>query len=218
MESTVEIRQLRAFVALVEQGSVTAAAQVLELAQSTMSETLSSLERAVGAALFLRRRGAHDIALTSAGDALLPDARSVLEVIDAAHVAVAGATTGARARVAIATNESLSTYVLPTPLDVLRRSWPNTTFTVTVMMCSEVRSGVENGEYDLGLLLQPVDDAMTSLVAERIIVSDDVPLVMFAQPSHPLLASARSRRRRGPRAVVRDEMRHAPIDRAALAE
>lgn len=75
MESAVEIRQLRAFVALVEHGSVTAAAQVLGLAQSTMSETLSSLERAVGSAILLRRRGAHEIARTSAGEALLPYAR-----------------------------------------------------------------------------------------------------------------------------------------------
>src|SRR5829696_8237986 len=128
MDPTLETRQLRAFVALVEQGTVTAAAQALGLAQSTVSEALSSLERAVGAAVFLRRRGSHELVLTGAGEALLPHARSVLETLDAARVAVAGATTGARARVAIATNESLSTYVLAPPLDTLRRAWPNTTF------------------------------------------------------------------------------------------
>ena len=122
MESTVEVRQLKAFVALVEQGSVTAAAQTLGVAQSTMSEALSSLERALGTSLFLRRRGSHELVLTEAGNALLPHARSVLDLLAAAHVAVASVTTGARARVAIATNESLSTYIVGPQLDIMRRA------------------------------------------------------------------------------------------------
>lgn len=192
MDSTVEVRQLRAFIALVEQGSVTAAAQALHLAQSTMSEALSSLERAMGTPLFLRRRGSHELVLTDAGTALLPHARSVLEEISAAHVAVAVATTDARARVAIASNESLSTYVLGPQLDVARRQWPNTRFEVTVMMCAEVRSSIESGEYDLGMILQSVDDAAPMNVAERTIISDDVPLVIFAQPTHPLARPAQA--------------------------
>ena len=186
MDPTLETRQLRAFIALVDQRSVTAAAQALGLAQSTVSEALSSLERAVGAAVFLRRRGSHELVLTAAGEALLPYARSVLETLDAARIAVAGATTGARARVAIATNESLSTYVLAPSLDTLRRAWPNTTFEVTVLMCSGVRTGVETGDYDLGLLLQPFADNSVPSTVDRTIVSHDVPLVIFAQPKHPL--------------------------------
>ncbi|HEU4995555.1 MAG TPA: LysR family transcriptional regulator [Gemmatimonadaceae bacterium] len=188
MESTLEIRQLRAFVALVEQGRVTAAAQSLGLAQSTVSEALTSLERAVGAAVFLRRRGSHELTLTEAGEALLPHARAMLEQIDAAHVAVAGATMRARATVAIATNESLSTYVLSAPLEVMRRTWPNTIFGVSIMMCAGVRSGVEAGEYDLGFMLQPCDEDAAPTIAERTVVTDDVSLVLFTQPSHPLRA------------------------------
>ncbi|MEP6618452.1 MAG: LysR family transcriptional regulator [bacterium] len=192
MESPLEVRQLRTFVALVEQGSVTTAAQTLGLAQSTVSEALSSLERAVGAAVFLRRRGAHEITLTAAGEALLPHARAVLATIDAAHIAVAGATTGARSRVAIATNESLSSYVLARPLSVIRSAWPNTTFEVSVMVCNAVRKGVEGGDYDFGLLLQPIDDDSVSPLVDHTVVAADVPLVIFAQPSHPLTKGARS--------------------------
>jgi DNA-binding transcriptional LysR family regulator len=133
----------------------------------------------------------------------------MLGMVEAAHVAVAGATTGARARIAIATNESLSTYVLLSPLDALRRSWPNTTFEVTVMMCNEVRSGIDAGIYDMGLLLQPLDDATSSLVADRIVVSDDVPLVIFTQPSHPLAVGARSGARPGP--ILRDALADFPL-------
>lgn len=190
MDSTVEVRQLKAFVALVEQRSVTAAAQALGLAQSTMSEALSSLERAMGTALFLRRRGSHELLLTEAGTALLPHARTVLEQIATAHAAVASVTTDARARVAIATNESLGTYIVGPQLDIMRRQWPNTTFEVTVMLCSGVRSGIESGEYDVGMILEPADDPAPTSFAERTVISHDVPLVIFAQPTHPLARTA----------------------------
>ena len=72
-DSALEVRQLRAFLALVDHGSVSAAALALGLAQSTVSEALAALERAVGAPIVLRRRGAQPTALTAAGEALLPD-------------------------------------------------------------------------------------------------------------------------------------------------
>ncbi|MEP7000176.1 MAG: LysR family transcriptional regulator [bacterium] len=192
MESALDIKQLRAFIALVEQGSVTAGATSLGLAQSTVSEALSSLERALGTAVFLRRRGAHELLLTDAGEALVPHARAILAMLDAAHVAVAGATSGARGSVAIATNESISTYVLSPALDAIRSAWPNTRFEVSVMMCMGVRSGVDAGDYDLGLMLQPADDEANTVHTDRIIISADVPLAVFAQPSHPLVTSMRS--------------------------
>ena len=186
METSIEVRQLKAFVALVEQGSVTGAAEKLGLAQSTVSESLSSLERAVGASVFVRRRGSHDVVLTDAGHALLPHARAMLDTLGAAHVAVANVTTTARAQIAIATNESLSSYVLVSPLDRVRRAWPNMTFAVTVTSCAEIREGVESGAFDLGLtLVEGLEENATPLV-DRIVISTDVPLVLFAQPSHPL--------------------------------
>ncbi|MEP7064548.1 MAG: LysR family transcriptional regulator [Gemmatimonadota bacterium] len=186
MNSAVEVRQLRAFVALVQHGSVTAAARALGLAQSTISEALSSLERSMGAPLFLRRRGSHEVVLTDAGTALLPHARSVLDEITAAHVAIAASTTGARARVAIATNESLSTYVLGPHLEIARRRWPNTSFEVTVMVCAGVRSSIELGEQDVGMILRPIEDQSSKTLVVRRIIAEDVPLVVFSQPRHPL--------------------------------
>src|SRR5258707_9819501 len=58
-------------------------------------------------------------------------------------------------------------------------------FEVTIITCAGVRIGVEAGEHDFGLMLQPDEDA-GSTVAERTVVSDNVELVVFAQLSHPL--------------------------------
>jgi len=195
MESAIEVRQLRAFVALVEQGTVTGAARALDLAQSTVSESLSSLERALGTPLLIRRRGSHELVLTDAGQALLPHARSVLNGIASARVDVARTTTDVRARLIIATNESLSSYVLAPTLHAMRSSWPNTTFAVTVTSCRDIGEGVATGAYDIGLTLVEIEGELSISLTDRSVIVNDVALAIFAQPTHPL-ATADSRVRR----------------------
>lgn len=193
-----EFRHLRAFVALVDQGSITGAAQALGLAQSTVSESLTALERGLGAPIILRRRGTRDVLLTEAGHTLLPHARNLLASLEAAHVAVAGVTNSAHASVDIITNESVSTYLLPKALATLRVRWPNTSFAVTVATCPGVRAGVHDGEFDIGLLLEadePTDQTevpamATILSSERIVLADSVRLVIFGTLLHPLIPTS----------------------------
>ena len=157
--SGLEIRQLRAFVALADAKRVTAAAGALGLAQSTVSEALAALERSIGAPLVLRQRGGHGLELTEAGRALLPHARKILAAVNDAHVAMAATTSRARANVDIVANESVSSYLLPDILPMLRQRWPGTRFTVSVATCAGVRDGVASGAFDVGLLLaEPTAD------------------------------------------------------------
>ena len=65
MANDLEIRHCRALVAVNDYGGVSSAARALGLAQSTVSETLLSLERLIGAAVTMRRRG-QEAALTDA--------------------------------------------------------------------------------------------------------------------------------------------------------
>lgn len=181
--SPVEVRQLRAFLAVVEHGSVSAAALALGLAQSTVSEALASLDRAAGTPTLLRRRGAHAIALTDAGTALLPHARRVLQEIDAMHLAVARVARGAHASVHVVANESVSTYLLAPAIAALRRRWPNVRFSVAVGTCASVRAAVAAGQCDLGLLLEANAEAGPSAA----VLAPGIPLVVFAGETHPLL-------------------------------
>ncbi len=195
---SLEIRQLRAFTALVDRGSFTGAAESLGVSQSTVSEALASLERALGTAVVLRRRGSRGITVTEAGHALLPHARGMLAAVEAALVAVAEAEAGAQAAVDIIANESISTYLLPRVLPALRERWPRVRYAVTVAACAGVRAGIDRGEFDLGLLLgtdahpalSPVDGlgaaAGATGDAERVGVGGGIPLAVFAAPGHPL--------------------------------
>lgn len=222
-EPALEFRQLRAFVALADRGSVTAAAHALGLAQSTVSEALSALERALGAAVTVRRRRASEPLLTAAGHALLPHARGVLAAVKSAQVAVADATTAAHAVVNIVANESVSTYVLPDVLAGLRTRWPNARFAVSVATCPGVRAGVEDGTFHVGFLLatqavpagsgpslqNPSGEMRTHSALRRVTVASDIPLVVFGAPAHPLaMPSTSSVVRRG---VRRDRLADYPL-------
>ena len=81
----VEVRHLRAFVAVAEELNFSRAAQRLYVSQPALSRQIRTLERLVGCELL--RRSTHRVELTLAGDALLDRARPVLAALDEALAA-----------------------------------------------------------------------------------------------------------------------------------
>lgn len=81
---------VRQFLALVEAGSFTRAAERLAITQPTLSAGIAELERLVGSPLFLRERRA--VRLTEAGNRLLPSARAIEREFRSAESAARGAT------------------------------------------------------------------------------------------------------------------------------
>jgi acetyl esterase/lipase len=81
----VEVRHLRAFVAVAEELNFSRAAERLYLSQPALSRQIRALERAVGCELL--RRSTHRVELTLAGQALLDRARAVLAALDEAVAA-----------------------------------------------------------------------------------------------------------------------------------
>jgi DNA-binding transcriptional LysR family regulator len=82
----VDLRQLRAFVTVVDEGSFTEAATTLHLSQASVSRAVASLETAIGAKVL--RRTTREIGLTEVGARVLGPARKILE--EAARVQEAG--------------------------------------------------------------------------------------------------------------------------------
>src|SRR5262245_53887877 len=81
----VEVRHLRAFVAVAEELNFSRAAERLYLSQPALSRQIRMLERLVGCELL--RRSTHRVELTVAGEALLDRARAVLAALDDAIAA-----------------------------------------------------------------------------------------------------------------------------------
>lgn len=107
----VELRHLRALVAIAETGSFSEAALRLGYVQSTVSHHLVALEEAVGERLVKRRRGAREASLTPAGETVALHARRVLVELGSAEQELAGGETGRR--VAVALTSDIARILLP---------------------------------------------------------------------------------------------------------
>src|SRR3954463_4929888 len=133
----VPTRRLVAFLAVLEHGGVSRAAERLPPAptargggrlgvrQPTVSGLIRSLERDVGTDLFVRRPG--PLRPTAAGTALATHAARLLKVVEEATEAVARADRDARRPLAIAAGEALATHVLPPAVARLRERLPGLT-------------------------------------------------------------------------------------------
>jgi molybdate transport repressor ModE-like protein len=86
----VEIRELRVFIAVIDEGSLSAAARKLHLSQSALSQTILSLERQLGVQLL--ERHSTGVTATDAGTILLREARALIAQHDRALAAVTGQT------------------------------------------------------------------------------------------------------------------------------
>lgn len=183
MKTELELRQLRVFAAVVDRGGHTRAARALGISQSTVSETLTALERAVGSPLF--RKAARGATLTPAGEALLPYARRLLALAGEAMAAQARVSAEASTTLVVAAVESLGAYVLPARLAALRARWPNARLEVVTAVCPEIRANAAAGTCDVGLMLEaeggPVDGSV--LAKAR--------LVIACAPDHPLAGGLR---------------------------
>ena len=82
VETSIELRQLRYFVAVAEELHFGRAAERLHMSQSPLSRAVRDLERQLGLVLFVRTT--RRVELTPAGDALLGGARRALAELDAA--------------------------------------------------------------------------------------------------------------------------------------
>lgn len=177
MKTELELRHLRVFVTLVEAGAHTRAARVLGVSQSTVSETMSALERTLGTPLF--RKAGKNATLTPSGEALLPYAQKMLALSGELVAELAKVSTDVSATLVVTAVESLCTYVLPSRLAVLRERWPNARFEVIPGACAEIRANIAAGKSDVGLVIGAEDDGGADAVLAK------GRLVVVCAPAHP---------------------------------
>jgi DNA-binding transcriptional LysR family regulator len=120
---TVTLRQLEYFVAVVDEGSFTRAAEVLHVTQPGLSHQFQALERELGGPLL--ERLPRQVRLTPAGRAALPHARACLAHAGLTASAAQRASGGTTGELHLATLYSISVGVLPSALPYWRRDHPD---------------------------------------------------------------------------------------------
>jgi DNA-binding transcriptional LysR family regulator len=175
-----EIRQLRAFVAIAEAKTFTAGAKLVHVTQAAISMQIRQLEDELGLQLFTRtpRR----VILTEAGEVLLDRARKILREHDAGVAEVAELAGSEHGRLRLGSASAMfATVQLPHILQKLKEKFSQSEITVVSGTSTSLVNRIMNGETDVAFVSLPVE---SSNIKTEILFSDDI--VAIAHPSHPL--------------------------------
>lgn len=196
---SMELYQLRSFVAVAEELHVSRAAARLHLAQPTLSRQIAALERSVGVPLF--RRTQRRLQLTSAGEALLTGAREILRRADGATEQARRAARGEVGVLRLGFVQSAVYAALPRLVGPFRAAHPQVRLEVRPMTTLQQIAALHDGELDAGLLRprQPAAGPVERAgLRTRVLSHDEVLAVLPA--AHPLAA-----RQRVPLAALAEE-------------
>ena len=175
-----EIRQLRAFVAIAESGTFTAGALRVHVTQAAISMQIRQLENEIGAKVFVR--APRHVILTEAGEQLLRRARHILREHDAALDEIAELAGAERGRLRIGSASAMVlTDQLPSILAELHSQHPGAEIGVTSGTSEVLVDQILAGDIDIAFVSLPVD--VRGIKTERL--SEDQ-LVAIASPKHKL--------------------------------
>ncbi len=175
-----EIRQLRAFVAIAESGTFTAGALRVHVTQAAISMQIRQLETEINARVFVR--APRHVILTEAGEHLLQRARHILREHDAALDEIAELAGAERGRLRIGSASAMVlTEQLPTVLKELRKQHPAAEISVISGTSETLVDQILAGELDIAFVSLPVD--VRGIQTQRL--SEDQ-LVAIASPRHKL--------------------------------
>ena len=167
-----EFHQLRYFVAVAEERHFTKAARGLHVAQPSVSRAIRVLEEELGTSLFHRMKG--NVALTPAGETLLPWARRVLADVDGATGEVRELADLRRGRLAVGATPSLTITLLPPALAKFHSAYPGIDLVLQEAGSRDLVRELEQGVLDVALVILPVSHETletSPLLREELVVA-----------------------------------------------
>jgi LysR family transcriptional regulator, hca operon transcriptional activator len=205
-----ELRHLRYFVAVAEEGSLTNAAERrLHTAQPSLSRQIRDLELEVGVKLL--ERGARGIALTAAGRTFLDHARLALLQVEAAGEAARRAAQPEKATFMIGFLTGHEVVWLPDALRILREEEPDIEITLASQASPDLAGALMRGKVDVAFLRR---ETQAPGVAFKFMIEE--PLVAMVPTGHRLA----SRKTISPQEIAAETYitptRYAPVLKAVI--
>jgi DNA-binding transcriptional LysR family regulator len=171
---TFDWNRARAFLVTAEEGSLSAAARALGMAQPTLGRQVAALEAELGVALF--ERVGKGLELTPAGAELLAHVRGMGEAAQAFALGATGRTQAVEGEICITASEVYAAHLLPPVLRAIRETHPGIEIEV---LASNSMTDLRRREADIAV--RNVRPTQNDLVAKRL--PDDRAL-LFAAPAY----------------------------------
>jgi LysR family transcriptional regulator, nitrogen assimilation regulatory protein len=172
-----DVRQLRYFIAIAEEGSLSAAALRIGVAQPSLSQHVANLEEAIGVQLLSRT--SRGVTLTEPGNLLLAHARQITAAVDRAKEEVRQSGSEPRGSVVFGLPSSIS-MVLSVPLaETVRHELPNVRLRAIEAMSGFIQTWLEDRTVDPAILY---DVSMVRHMQLTQLASED--LFFFSAPDN----------------------------------
>lgn len=148
-----DIRQLKYFLAVAEEGQITAAAKRLHITQPPLSQQLKLLENELGVILF--ERGSREVTLTKAGNILRDRAEQIIELTNAAAKELKDLNKGVKGTINIGTVASCDIDFLPKVISEFHINFPDVDFQVWEGDTFRISELLSSGIVEIGLIRTP---------------------------------------------------------------
>jgi DNA-binding transcriptional LysR family regulator len=170
----IELRHLRYFVVVAEEGHITRAAERLDMQQPPLSQQIKSLEQQVGSQLFHRK--ARGVQLTATGRAFLVEARKVLAGLDRAIETTRRTARGEQGQLCIGVTPTAPFHpFVPRLIRIFRETHPMVNVTVEEGLSHELLRKLHQEGVDVAFVRSRIADAegltITSLLEEPLLVA-----------------------------------------------
>lgn len=150
-----DLKSLRYFLAIADEGSISAAAESLNLSQPNISRQMTLLEKELGAKLF--ERGSRRIVLTEEGMLLRRRAVEILQLADTAVTEIGSAGKDVIGTVRIGCGETDAMRVVARAIRRFSETHPMVRFELHSGNAEDVSDLLERGLVDFGVLIEPTD-------------------------------------------------------------
>lgn len=180
--ASVTFRQIRYFIAVAETGKISAAASMVGISPSVVTEAVTELENLSGMKLFQRQPRGLD--LTYEGHRFLAHCRNILSAVEGTHHALSRPDSEMVGSLTLATTITVSGYFLAPLLARFRNTFPNIQVNVVEARRPDVEAALQAGELDLALILVSNLSSRKNLLSHTLVHSMRR---LWLPPKHPLL-------------------------------
>jgi DNA-binding transcriptional LysR family regulator len=176
-----ELRHLRYFIAVAEEGHITRAAERLGMQQPPLSQQIKTIERELDVQLF--RRKARGVELTDAGLSFLDEARATLAQLERAVESTRRAARGELGRICVGVTSTSSFHPLVArSIRAFSEACPKVSLTLEELLSNELLDGLRNERMDVAFIRTAPADSKGLAIQPLL----DEPMVVALPAAHPL--------------------------------
>ncbi|MCL1697988.1 MULTISPECIES: LysR family transcriptional regulator [unclassified Lysinibacillus] len=179
-----ELRDLKAFMAVVEYGSFTKAASESFISQPSLSKSIKKLENALHVELL--NRSTRNIELTDAGSIVYKQGQKITRSIHDLHILLDDLSNIKTGTIKLGIPPLIGTLFFPEIARKFHKQYPNVHLELVERGAKMIGTLVENGDVDMGIVVIPTDERKFSVQS---FVEDQ--FFVFINESHPLAQQER---------------------------